>query len=84
MTSASRTTSHPVAVDHVVSSTNVPGTYRRWDGTLVCTGPTRKNPADRSSRVAKTLAESGRGKHNHSTAPSGAMRAVVVQSDKKA
>ena len=78
------TTSQPVAVDHVVSSTIEPGRYRRLAGTLECTGPNRKKPADRSSSVANTEAESARGRHIHSTAPSGAMSAVVVQSDRNA
>jgi len=58
--------------------------YRRWAGTRECTGPNRKKPAERSSNVAKTLGESGRGRHIHSTAPSGAMSAVVLQSDRNA
>ena len=62
-TRRSWTTSQPVGVCHVVSSTMVPGTYRRWWGTSVFVGPKRKLPAVRSSRAPKTLGESGRGRH---------------------
>ena len=57
---------------------------RRLAGTRECTGPNRKKPAERSSSVANTLAESARGRHIHSTAPSGAISAVVAQSDRNA
>ena len=38
------TTSHPDGVCQVVSSTIVPGMYRRWSGTNVLNGPNRKLP----------------------------------------
>ena len=47
-------------------------------------GPKRKPPAPRSSRLANTLGASKRGTHSQSTEPSGAMRAPVWQSDRKA
>ena len=47
-------------------------------------GAKRKPPAPRSSRLANTLGASKRGTHSQSTEPSGAMRAPVWQSDRKA
>ncbi len=47
-------------------------------------GPNRNAPASRSKRLPKTLAESKRGTHNQSTAPSGATSAPVWQSDRNA
>src|SRR4051794_16864353 len=47
-------------------------------------GANRKVPASRSSRLAKMLGESKRGTHSQSTEPSGATRAPVWQSDRKA
>ena len=47
-------------------------------------GPKRKNPAERSSSAPNTLGESGRGRHSHSTDPSGATSALTSQSDRKA
>ena len=44
----------------------------------------RNVPAARSSRLPKTLGESNRGTHSQSTPPSGATRAPVWQSDRKA
>ena len=82
--SASRTTSHPVGVAQLVSSTIVPGRYRRAAGTWIPSGPRRKPPADRSRIEPNTLGESIRGRHIHSTFPLGAIRAVVSQSDRKA
>src|SRR5215218_671323 len=84
MTRASRTTIHPVGVRQVVTSTLVPGSYARADGTLIPKGPNRKVPASRSRRLAKMLGESKRGTHSQSTDPSGATRAPVWQSDRKA
>src|SRR5215475_1288211 len=75
---------HPVPVCQVVSSTIVPGTYRRCCGTWALLGPNRKLPADRSSSAANTLGESGRGRHSHSTAPFGATRQLCSQFDKSA
>jgi hypothetical protein len=76
------TTSHPDAVCQVVSSTIVPGMYRRWSGTKVLNGPNRKLPAFRSSSAPKTLGESGRGRLSHSIEPSGATRQLFSQSDR--
>ena len=84
MTIASRTTSQPVGVCHVVSSTSVPGRYRRAVGTRTPCGPTRKEPAARSRTAANTLGESGRGTHIHSTAPAGDTRQFDSQSDRNA
>src|SRR6516165_4744094 len=47
-------------------------------------GAKRNEPACRSSSIPKTLAASKRGTHSQSTAPSGATRAPVWQSDRKA
>ena len=84
MTSASRTTSQPVGVCHVVLSTFVPGSYVRASGTLIPNGPSRNAPAPRSSRLPNTLGESNRGTHSQSIAPSGATSAPVWQSDRNA
>ncbi len=83
-TRRSSTVIQPVDVCHVVSSTIVPGRYRRWSGTDEFDGPKRKNPADRSSSEPKRLGESGRGRQNHSTDPSGATSALTSQSDRNA
>jgi hypothetical protein len=56
--------------------------YRRWSGTKVLNGPSRKLPAVRSNSAPKTLGESGRGKLSHSIEPSGATRQLFSQSDK--
>ena len=45
------------------------------------TGATRNEPASRSRIAPKTLGPSMRGRHNHSTAPLGAMSAVTSQSE---
>ena len=84
ITSMSLTVSQPVGVCQVVSRTFVPGTYRRESGTIACDGPKRKFPAERSSNALKTLGESGRGRHIHSTHPSGAIKALTSQSDRNA
>src|SRR3954452_454774 len=47
-------------------------------------GPKRNRPASRSSRLPKMLGESNRGTHSQSTEPSGATRAPVWQSERKA
>src|SRR3954452_24383826 len=47
-------------------------------------GPTRKNPAWRSSSVPNTLGESKAGTHSQSIAPSGATSAEVWQFDRNA
>ena len=83
MISASRTTSHPVGVAQLVSSTMVPGRYRRAAGTVMPSGPSRNPPAERSRIEPNTLGESIRGRHSHSTFPLGAISAVVSQSDRK-
>src|SRR5918999_830019 len=46
-------------------------------------GPKRKPPASRSRIEPKTLGESMRGRHSHSTLPLGATSAVVSQSERK-
>ena len=51
---------------------------------MVFEGPNRNEPAERSSRAPKTLGESGRGRQSHSTEPSGAMRQLSSQSERKA
>jgi hypothetical protein len=84
MTNASRTTIQPPGVFHVVSRTFVPGTYTRAVGTLIPNGAKRNVPAPRSRRLAKTLGESNFGTHNQSIPPSGATRAPVWQSERKA
>jgi len=72
------------AVPQLVSTTIVPGTYRRDAGTSTSAGPMRKPPASRSSMAPKTLGESNRGRQSHSTLPPGATSAVVSQSERKA
>jgi len=84
MISASRTTSHPVGVCQVVSRARVPGRYRRAAGTCTPNGATRNEPPARSRIAVNTLGESGRGMHIHSTAPDGAIRQLVSQSDRNA
>ncbi len=84
ITSRSHTITQPVGVCQVVSSTLVPGTYRRWLGTSMPLGPKRKFPAARSSSAPNTLGESGRGRHSHSTEPSGATSVLISQSDRNA
>ena len=82
--SASRTTTQPVGVCHVVSSTFVPGMYTRDVGTSIPSGDTRNDPAPRSRRLPKTLGESNAGTHSQSTDPSGATSAPVWQLERKA
>src|SRR6478735_5827133 len=84
MISESRTMSQPVGVCQVVSSTRVPGRYRRAAGTATPNGPTRNEPPARSSSAVKMLGESGRGTHIHSTAPDGAIRQFDSQSERNA
>jgi len=50
-------------------------------GTWALLGPNRNKPAERSSSAANTLGESGRGRHSHSTDPSGATRQLCSQLD---
>jgi hypothetical protein len=59
----------------------VPGTWRTESGTTVPYGPTRNEPARRSSSAPNTLGESNRGMHIHSMLPYGASSAPVWQSD---
>ena len=73
----------PPRVPQLVSSTIVPGRYRRAAGTSTSAGPSRNEPASRSSTAPNTLAESIRGRHIHSMLPLGATSAVVSQSDRK-
>src|SRR5262249_30874690 len=74
--------SQPNGVCQVVSSTLVPGTYSRCAGTLNRVGPTRNEPAPRSSRLPNTDGESEAGRHSQSTDPSGATSAPVWQLDR--
>src|SRR5687768_16422805 len=74
----------PLSDPQLVSSTIVPGRYRRAAGTSTSAGPKRKPPASRSRIAANTLGASNRGRHNHSTFPLGATSAVTSQSDRKA
>ena len=83
MTRKSCTVIQPVGVCQVVSSTIVPGTYLRCWGTWALLGPNRNEPAARSSSAPKTLGESGRGRHSHSTDPSGATRQLCSQLERK-
>ena len=53
-------------------------------GTLIPNGPSRKEPAWRSSSVPNTLGESKRGTQSQSIEPSGATSAPVWQLDRKA
>src|SRR5262249_49761832 len=78
----SRTTTHPPRVPQLVSSTIVPGRYRRPAGTSTPSGPSRNIPASRSRTAPKTLGESNRGRHSHSTDPFGATSAQVSQSER--
>ncbi len=84
MHSTSRMITQPMRVSQLVSTTMVPGTYRRPAGTITSAGPRRKPPASRSRIAANRLGESMRGAHIHSTLPLGAIRAVVSQSDRYA
>ena len=79
---ASRTTTQPLRVCHVVSSTRVPGTYRRPAGAIRFAAPTLKRPAPRSRIAPNTLGLSGRGRHN--PFPLGDTRAISVHDDRKA
>ena len=82
--SASRTTTQPVGVLHVVTSTFVPGSYARAVGCPMPYGPNRNTPTSRSSRLVNTLGESKRGTHSQSIEPSGATSAPVWQLERNA
>ena len=58
--------------------------YRTDNGTTKPYGPTRNDPACRSSIAPNTLGESNRGRHIHSMLPSVATSAPVWQSDRNA
>jgi hypothetical protein len=73
----------PESVDQVVSITRVPGSYRRLSGAATPRGANRNRPAVRSRSAPKVLGESNLGRQNHSTDPSGATRAEVLQSERK-
>src|SRR6266511_2323057 len=75
---------HPAEVRHVVSSTIVPGRYRRPAGTIASSGPSRNPPAALSSSAPNTLGASGLGRHSHSTFPLGATSALASRSERKA
>ena len=62
----------------------MPGSYATVAGWLMPNGPSRKEPASRSSSVPKMLGESKRGTQSQSIAPSGATSAPVWQSDRNA
>src|SRR6266702_2016550 len=81
---ASRTMTHPAEVRQVVSSTMVPGRYRRPAGTTTPSGPSRNPPAALSSIAPNTLGASGLGRHSHSTFPLGATSALTSRSERKA
>ena len=81
---ASRTITQPLVVFQVVSRMLVPGSYVRAVGTLIPNGPKRKPPAWRSSSEPNTLGASKRGTHSQSIVPSGATKAPVWQSERKA
>src|SRR5215470_1382204 len=81
--STSWTTAQPVGRPHVVSRIIVPGMYRIPDGTVTSGGPSRNEPASRSSIAANTLGPSILGRHIHSTLPLGATSAETSQSDRK-
>jgi hypothetical protein len=66
---------HPVGVPQLVSKIIVPGRYRTSAGTATSTGATRKSPACRPRMLPKTLGESKRGTHIHSTEPAGDINA---------
>ena len=68
-------------VCQVVSSTIVPGRYRRSWGTGWPRARTER-PGPRSSIAPNTLGESGRGRHSHSTALSAATRQLTSQSER--
>src|SRR4051794_21518765 len=82
--SASRTSTQPLGVFHVVTRLLVPGSYTRADGTLMPNGPTLNDPAPRSSRDPNTLGESKLGTQSQSMEPSGATSAPVWQFDRNA
>ena len=84
MVRESRTRIHPVGVFQVVSRVLVPGSYPTSAGWLIPNGPSRKEPAPRSSSVPNTLGESKRGTQSQSIAPSGATSAPVWQLDRNA
>ena len=73
----------PLGVPQLVSSTIVPGQVAAGRRDVDVDGPKRKPPASRSRMAPKTLGESSRGRHSHSTLPLGATSAVVSQSDRK-
>src|SRR5713101_4509391 len=74
----------PPGAPQLVSSTIVPGRYRRAAGTATPSGPSRNMPAPRSRMAPNTLGESNRGRHSHATFPLGATSAHVWQADKNA
>ena len=84
MVSASRTTTQPDGVFHVVVRTFVPGSYTRAVAWLIPNGASRKWPACRSSRVPNTLGESKRGTQSQPMPPSGATSAPVWQLERNA
>jgi hypothetical protein len=49
---------------------------------MMSAGPSRNDPAPRSSKAAKMLGLSIRGRHIHSTLPLGATSAATSQSDR--
>ncbi len=73
----------PSPQSQLVSSTIVPGRYRRSAGTSTSSGPNLKKPAPRSRIAPNTLGQSILGRHIHSMAPLGATNAVTSESDRK-
>jgi hypothetical protein len=74
---ASSTRTTPVAVVKVVSSTFVPGRYRRDVSNPVAGISVKQPPLSASSRAPKTLGESRSGRVNQSTEASSATSAIV-------
>ena len=78
------TTTVPVGVRQVVSSTKVRGRYRR-EATSPSTAESFQRPSSGvPSRAAKTEGESKRGKHSQSTLPSRETSGAVRRSESKA
>ena len=73
----------PSPQSQLVSTTIVPGRYRRSAGTATFSGPRMNRPASRSRIAPNTLGQSIRGRHIHSIAPPGATSAVTSQSERK-
>ena len=77
VTSASVTSTVPVAVVNVVSSTLVPGRYRRVDSKSLTGCSSIRPPFSPSSSAAKTGGESRLGMGSQSTVPERSISATV-------